>query len=78
MRNVEGAWAIGFIPTGTQLLTDSTSVDLPMQRTDDIDKANCKLVIVSKEVEEPLQRAVVTLRDIQESKFFILMINKSS
>ena len=80
MSNVEGAWAVGFIPKGTELLTDSSSVDeLPMQRTNDIDKANCKLVIVSKEGEEPVQRAVVTLRDIQESEFFILLdvINKS-
>jgi len=74
MSNVEGAWAVGFIPKGTQLLTDTTSVEeLPMQRTNDIDKANCKLVIVSKEGEEPVQRAVVTLRDIQESEFFILL-----
>ena len=74
MSNVEGAWAVGFIPKGTQLLTETTSVDeLPMQRTNDIDKANCKLVIVSEEGEEPTQRAVVTLRDIQESEFFILL-----
>ena len=77
MSNVEGAWAVGFIPKGTELLTDSSSVDeLPMQRTNDIDKANCKLVIVSKEGEEPVQRAVVTLRDIQESEFFILLDDK--
>lgn len=77
MSNVEGAWAMGFIPKGTQLLTDSSSVDeLPMQRTNDIDKANCKLVVVSEEGEQPVQRAVVTLRDIQESEFFILLNDK--
>ena len=73
MSNVEGAWAVGFIPKGTQLLTDSSSEEeLPMQRTNDIDKANCKLVVVSEEGDKPVQRAVVTLRDIQESEFFIL------
>jgi len=77
MSNVEGAWAVGFIPKGTQLLTDAPSVDeLPMQRTNDKEKANCKLVVVSEEGEEPVQTAVVTLRDIQESEFFILLDDK--
>ena len=79
MSNVEGAWAVGFIPNGTELLTDSSSVEeLPMQRTHDSDKANCKLVIVSKAGEAPVQRAVVTLRDIQESEFFILLDDDKS
>ena len=79
MSNVEGAWAVGFIPNGTELLTDSSSVEeLPMQRTHDSDKANCKLVIVSKAGEAPVQRAVVTLRVIQESEFFILLDDDKS
>ena len=74
MSNVEGAWAVGFIPKGAELPIDSIDDVLPMRRTKSKHEANCKLIVLEEEdgAEGNPQRAVVMLRDIQESEFFLL------
>ena len=74
MSNVEGAWAVGFIPKGAELPIDSIDDVLPMRRTKSKHEANCKLIMLEEvdDAEGNPQRAVVMLRDIQESEFFLL------
>jgi hypothetical protein len=77
MRNQEGAWAVGFIEKGTLLYTEDS--DPNMMHTSNEPEANCELVELDNPLEhEGCQWAVVALRDIQESEFFILLDNRET
>ena len=79
MSNVEGAWAVGFIPKGAELPIDSIDDVLPMRRTTSEQEANCKLIVCeAKNAEGNQRRAVVMLRNIQESEFFLLLDDNSN
>lgn len=70
MSSKDGSWATGFIPEGAVLLTDA---DPPISRTSEKEDANCKLVLMGENEEGGDQLALVTLKDIKEGEFYILL-----
>lgn len=87
--NKEGAWATGFIPKGTVLLTEEDGPPPIMARTRILTEANCKLISVAVDEDEDNDNdtrnidesgdgkmALVTIKDIQEGVFFTLLDEK--
>lgn len=74
MYSKDGSWATAFIPKGTVLLTEA---DPPISKTSKRAHANCKMIIVQDKDDEggEEQLALVTLKDIQEGEFYIILEN---